>query len=121
MGNIKTGMDKLMELDGAVGVCVVDSNSGMVLGQAGGGAVINLEVAAAGNTEVVRAKRKAIKSLDLKDSIEDILITLGKQYHLIRLLKSNDALFIYLVLDRSRSNLAMARHALASAEAEIVI
>jgi hypothetical protein len=121
MGNIKTGMDKLMELDGVVGVCVVDSNSGMVLGQAGGGAIINLEVAAAGNTEVVRAKRKAIKSLDLKDSIEDILITLGKQYHLIRLLKSNDALFIYLVLDRSRSNLAMARHALASVEAEIVI
>ncbi len=121
MSTVKASLDKLMELDGAVGACVVDSNSGMVLGQAGGGNGLNLEVAAAGNTEVVRAKRKTIKNLDLKDSIEDVLITLGRQYHLIRLLKSNDALFIYLVLDRSKSNLAMARHVLAASEAEIAI
>lgn len=121
MGNIKASMDRLLEADGALGVCVVDSNSGMVLGQAGGAATVNLEIAAAGNTEVVRAKRKTMKSLDLKDSIEDILITLGRQYHLIRLLKANDALFIYLVLDRSRSNLAMARLALAAVESEMVV
>jgi hypothetical protein len=121
MSNIKASLDKLMEIDGAIGTCVVDSNSGMVLGQAGGGTSVNLEVAAAGNTEVVRAKRKTMKALDLKDSIEDILITLGKQYHLIRLLKSNDALFIYLVLDRGRSNLALARHTLSAVEPEMVI
>jgi hypothetical protein len=120
VSNIKASLDKLMEIDGALGVCVADSNSGMVLGQAGGGPV-NLEVAAAGNTEVVRAKRKTMKALDLKDSIEDILITLGKQYHLIRLHKSNDALFIYLVLDRSRSNLALARHTLAAIEGDLVV
>jgi hypothetical protein len=121
MSNVKGTLDKLMEIDGAVGACVVDSNSGMVLGQVGGGGVIDLEIAAAGNTEVVRAKRKTIKSLDLKDGIEDILITLGKQYHLIRLLKRNEALFIYMVLDRSRSNLALARHGLLAAEGEMVI
>jgi len=121
MSTVKASLDKLMELDGAVGACVVDSNSGMVLGQAGGGNGLNLEVAAAGNTEVVRAKRKAIKSLELKDAIEDILITLGRQYHLIRLLKANDALFIYLVLDRSKSNLAMARHVLAASETDIAV
>ena len=48
----------------------------------------------------MRAKRKTMKALNLKDTIEDILITLGKQYHLIRPLASNDALFIYLVLDK---------------------
>jgi hypothetical protein len=112
-------MDRLMEIDGAIGCCLVDSNSGMMLAQAGGGAGLNLEVAAASNTEVVRAKRKAIKALDLKDSIEDILITLGRQYHLIRLLKTNEALFLYLVLDKARANLAMARHVLAEAEKEV--
>jgi hypothetical protein len=121
VANTKASMDKLMEIDGAVGCCLVDSNSGMMLAQAGGGAALNLEMAAAGNTEVVRAKRKTMKALDLKDNIEDILITLNRQYHLIRLLKNNEALFLYLVLDKGRANLAMARHVLAEAEKDITI
>lgn len=102
-----------MELDGAVGTCIVDSNSGMMLGSMGGGKAFNLEIAAAGNTEVVRAKRKTMKSLALNgENIDDILITLRTQYHVIRPLSSNDALFIYVVIDRERGNLAMTRHKL---------
>ena len=120
MSNIKESLSKIMQLDGALGACVVDSNSGMMLGSDGSGP-INLEVAAAGNTEVVRAKRKTMKALNLKDTIEDILITLHGQYHLIRPLSSNDALFIYLVLDKTRGNLAMSRHQLAAIEKELAI
>jgi hypothetical protein len=116
MANLKESMDKLAELDGFVGTCVVDSNSGMMLGSLGGGGSMNLEVAAAGNTEVVRAKRKTMASLGLNDQIEDMLITLGKQYHLIRPLEQKDGLFIYLVLDRAKGNLAMARHKLSEVE-----
>lgn len=50
----------------------------MVLAQARGGPV-NLEIAAASNTEVVRAKLKTMKALNLQDNIEDILITLNRQ------------------------------------------
>lgn len=120
MATAKESMDRLMEIDGATGCCIVDSNSGMVLAQAGGGP-INLEVAAAGNTEVVRAKLKTLKSLNLQESIEDILITLEKQYHLIRLIRASESLFIYLVLDKSRSNLAMARHVLSETEKKLAI
>jgi hypothetical protein len=120
MATAKETLPKLLEIDGCLGACIVDSNSGMMLGAVGGGNV-NLEIAAAGNTEVVRAKRKTMKALALNEQIEDILISLGKQYHMIRPLTTNDALFIYVVLDRSRSNLAMARHLLSGIEKELTI
>jgi len=120
MATAKETLPKFLDIDGCLGACIVDSNSGMMLGAVGGGNV-NLEIAAAGNTEVVRAKRKTMKALALNETIEDILISLGKQYHMIRPLSSNDALFIYVVLDRSRANLAMARHILSGLEKELTI
>lgn len=107
MANLKQSLDDLMTVDGAICAAVVDSTSGMILGNVGSG--IDMEVAAAGNTEVVRAKNKTMQALGLNDSIEDILITLGKHYHIIRPSSTKDGLFIYFVLDKSRSNLAMAR------------
>lgn len=120
MANAKDTLPKLLEIEGCIGACIVDSNSGMMLGATGGGP-ISLEVAAAGNTEVVRSKRKTMKALGLADQIEDMLITLGKQYHLIRPLSSNDALFIYVVLDKARANLAMARHQLTAIEKDLTV
>jgi hypothetical protein len=121
VANIKESLSRIMQQDGAMGCCLVDSNSGMMLGAEGGAGGLNLEIAAAGNTEVVRAKRKTMRSLNLKDNIEDILITLHNQYHLIRPLTSNDALFIYLVLDKSKGNLAMSRHQLSSIEKDLSV
>ncbi|MFI0445438.1 hypothetical protein [Actinomadura sp. 6N118] len=100
-----------MATDGAIGAALVDYESGMSLGSAGGGNDLDLEVASAGNTEVVRAKVRTLEALKINDSIEDILITLNKQYHLIRVLeRGGTRLFLYLALDRSRANLALARH-----------
>ena len=124
MATPKEVLNKLMEIEGILGACVVDSNSGMMLGSVGGGGFINLELAAAGNTEVVRSKRKTLKSLNLNDQIEDILITLAKQYHVIRLIKSADGnqnMFLYFVLDRGKANLALARHNLKRIENELVV
>ncbi|HEY6328191.1 MAG TPA: hypothetical protein VI756_02560 [Blastocatellia bacterium] len=112
--NVSGTLEGLMKLDGAMAGAVIDSKSGMALGMAGSG--LNLDVAAAGNSQVLRSKEKVMQNLGLNDRIEDILITLGKQYHLLRPLAKNDSLFIYLVLNREKANLAMARHKLSEAE-----
>lgn len=120
MGNLAQSLDELMQIDGAIAVAVVDSNSGMVLGKAGGGG-LDLDVAGAGNTEVVRAKMKTMKSLGLKDNIEDILITLGKQYHIIRPMTERPGVFVYLVLDKAKASLALARIKTAEIESSLVL
>jgi hypothetical protein len=117
MTTIKQTLDELMSLDGAMCGAVVDSASGMMLGSIGTG--VDLEVAAAGNTEVVRAKQKTMRALGLNDVIEDILITLGKQYHIIRPSSRKEGVFIYLVLDKARGNLAMARRKVQDVDKEM--
>ncbi|MEV7867855.1 hypothetical protein AB0P17_17520 [Streptomyces sp. NPDC088124] len=120
--NLETALKEAMAIDGALGVAVVDYESGLSLGTLGGGQGLDLEVAAAGNTEVVRAKIRTLATLDMDDSVVDILITLGKQYHLLRpLISSHGTLFLYLALDRTRANLALARHNLKRIEAELAV
>ena len=122
--NIETALKEAMSIEGATGTALVDWDSGMALGTLGGGKYLDLDLAAAGNTEVIRAKMRTVESLRLNDQVEDILITLNTQYHLIRLLRNSDGshnLFLYLVLDRSKANLALARHHLKRIEAELTV
>ena len=115
-------LKEAMTAEGALGVALADWDSGMALGTLGGGKDLDLDVAAAANTEVVRAKMRAMESLRLDDTIEDILITLSQQYHIIRPLKSAEgqSLFLYFVLDRRKANLALARHHLRQVEQGVI-
>ena len=121
MADMDTALKEAMQIDGAIGVAVVDYTSGMALGTLGSSKELDLTVAAAGNTDVVRAKMRTLDLLKLKDEIEDILITLGSQYHLIRPLRSRggQGLFIYLALLKNRANLAMARHQIKKIEEDL--
>ncbi|MFF6792997.1 hypothetical protein ACVW0K_002847 [Streptomyces filamentosus] len=123
MSNVETALKDAASIDGAIGAALVDYTSGMALGTIGGGKELDLNVAAAGNTDVVRAKVRAMEMLNINEEIEDILITLGSQYHLIRLLKSRSSqgLFLYLALSKDRANLAMARHQLKKIEADLEV
>ncbi|MFG2874410.1 hypothetical protein ACGFYU_05255 [Streptomyces sp. NPDC048337] len=124
MANVETALKETMTtIEGALGAALVDYGSGMALGTVGGSKDLDLTVAAAGNTDVVRSKVRTMELLGLKDEIEDILITLGSQYHLIRLLRGRGAsgFFLYLALDKKRANLAMARHQLMKIESELEV
>ncbi|CAM5631188.1 MULTISPECIES: hypothetical protein [Streptomyces] len=124
MANVEVTLKEMMAgIEGALGGAVVDYTSGMALGTLGGGKDLDLNVAAAGNTDVIRAKVRTMDHLGLKGAVEDILITLNNQYHVIRLVagRGGNGLFLYLVLDKTRSNLAMARHQLKRLEEQLEV
>ncbi|WP_280502371.1 hypothetical protein [Nocardia farcinica] len=123
MSNMDLALKDMMVIDGAIGAAVVDYNSGMALGMLGSSKAMDLQIAAAGNTEVVRAKMRTMDSLGLNDEIEDILITLSGQYHIIRPMtgRKSKGLFLYVALDRGRANLALARHRLKGIEEDLEV
>ena len=117
--SITQSLDSIMKIDGAIGACLVDWTSGLTLGSVGGQGRLNIELAGSLNTQVVRAKMDAMAGLGVKGAIEDILITLEDQYHLIRPLKKAPSAFLYVAMDKARSNLGLARMKLQQIEATI--
>lgn len=118
MSTITETIEELMGITGAKGCAIVDYESGMTLGKEGAG--VDLDLAGAGNSEVVKAKLATMESLGLDTAIEDILITLGDQFHIIRLTPEHEGLFIYLILDKS-SNLALARRKVMDVEKTLTL
>ncbi len=96
------------DADGIVAVTVVEIDSGMTLGNWSDGS-LDPDVASAYNVEVVKAKLKAIDALGLKESIDDILITLDSQFHIINC-TSKGTHMVYLAADKKKGNLAILRN-----------
>jgi DNA-binding response OmpR family regulator len=103
---------RMRQIDGYIASCLVLSANGGVLCYHGS---LDLRPAALLTAEVIRRNQRTIDDLGLDDEAEDLLITVTHQYHLLRSLHSDVPAFVHLVLDRSMSNLAMAKLALASA------
>lgn len=119
MSDVKQTLDELMKVDGAIGAVIADWESGMALGFIGGMGRLDMETAAAGNCQVVKAKMSTMKTLGISGAIQDILITLDDQMHLIRPSRAIGSVFIYLAIDKAKGNLAMARLKLQQAEASL--
>ncbi|NHT19404.1 hypothetical protein G6556_17090 [Cellulomonas sp. IC4_254] len=121
--SLQEATEMMMRLDGLLAIASVDYTSGMVL-QSQIVHQYDMELAAATATEVVRAQVRALEQLEGGQIIDDILIQTSKEMHLIVL--SADpryaGVFTYLVLDRWRGNLALARrrlHELAEAGVDL--
>lgn len=113
-----TSIADASRIGGFIGACLVDGDSGLMLASEGGGK-LDLNLVAALNTNFVKAKQNAINELGLNQHIEDILITLEKQVHLIRPLEQNRSMFVYVALDKANANLGMARIQLKNLEANL--
>ena len=115
---ISQALDECMAIDGAIAASVVDSNNGFMLGAQGKG--LDLEYASAGNTELYHAKQKIMKNLGLtNEKIDDFLITLTTQLHILMPAHQLDGVFIYFVLDKGKGTLALARRQLKDIAAKL--
>jgi predicted regulator of Ras-like GTPase activity (Roadblock/LC7/MglB family) len=95
MNNIDAGLDDIMTLNGALATALVDWESGMTLGTRSDGK-FDIEMAAAGNTEVIKAKMAVMRNTGLgQHSIKDILITLDNQQHILMTVPTHPELFLY--------------------------
>jgi len=95
------------EIPGFIAASLVDLDSGMTLGSKSLRNDFDLAAASAYNSEMVKQKQKIMRALSLKTTLEDMLITLGDQIHLIKLVTPTT--FIYLAADRGSTNLAIVR------------
>jgi predicted regulator of Ras-like GTPase activity (Roadblock/LC7/MglB family) len=98
------------DVNGVIATAVVDLESGMTLAAKTNRSDFDLAVASAYNSELVKQKMKIMRALNLKASLEDMLITLSDQFHLIKFLPGGTS-FVYLAADRSGTNLAILRNA----------
>jgi hypothetical protein len=96
------------DVTGVIATAVVDLESGMTLAAKTNRPDFDLAVASAYNSELVKQKLKIMRALNLKSSLEDMLLTLSDQFHLIKFLPGGNS-FLYLAADRSGTNLAILR------------
>lgn len=115
MPHLPCVIERLHRLDGYCTAMLVDTQAGVVVGGDGPAAGLDPEIAAAGYSELYRLKCGLIDSLGAGDQIEDVVITLSRQYHVLHAVPGQPSLLLCVVLDRSRASLGLARYALAAA------
>ena len=103
-------LDKLQaDASGFIAASLVDLDSGMTLAIKASRTDFDLTAASAYNSELVKQKLKIMRTLGLTGTIEDMLITLTDQIHLVKLVGPNT--FLYLAVDKMQSNIALVRSA----------
>lgn len=95
------------DINGFIGASIVDLESGLPLASSSVRPDFDLEVASAFNSEIVKNKKRTIDALGIDGELEDMLLTLNTQLHLLKML--DDDLFTYLAADRQATNLALLR------------
>ena len=123
MANEKTLMDVFARIEGdvsgVIATAVVDLESGMTLAAKSNRPDFDLAVASAYNSELVKQKMKIMRALNLKSNLEDMLLTLTDQFHLIKFLPGGTS-FLYLAAERSGTNLAILRNSVGKHVAALI-
>ena len=107
----------LLKLDGLIGCALVDGATGLVMAhEARNDHPIDMELAAAAAAQVLRAHRESARSMGLSDPVDEIITSAGARHVLIRALQRHADLFVVALLEKHRTNLALARFQLLEVE-----
>jgi len=103
-------LDKIaQDASGFIAASLVDLDSGMTLAVKSQRSDFDLTAASAYNSELVKQKLKIMRTLGLNSGMEDMLISLTDQIHLVKIVTPGT--FLYLAVDRKQSNIAIVRNA----------
>ncbi|WP_281231590.1 hypothetical protein [Flavobacterium gelatinilyticum] len=106
-------------VSGFIAVSVTEVETGMSYCSLSVNPDFDPELASAYNLEVVKAKLNAIKALGLTQKINDILITLTDQIHILDV-SEDGKYFIYLAVDSNKANLGLTRATLSKFKKDII-
>jgi hypothetical protein len=110
-------LQNMSHLEGLLGCAVVDAETGLILTrQAADKHPFHLDLAAARAAQLLRIQRQVTKDMGVPDDVQEITTTAGNRHHLIRLIEQHTSLFLFALLDKNQSNLALARYKLMEAE-----
>ena len=104
----------IARIDGCALACLIDASTGMVIASMQDEGTINLPAAAGGAADIANVVALLSGELATGDGLEDVILTFNHRFHVIRPISPDtDAQILLLViLDRMRTNLAMARRAI---------
>jgi predicted regulator of Ras-like GTPase activity (Roadblock/LC7/MglB family) len=110
-------LESLSGLDGVFACAVVDAGTGLILAKhSREDQPIQLDLAAAASTQVLRAHQQASRDLGLTTEVDEVMTSAGPRHHVMRTVSRHRGLFLFAVLDKQRTNLALARYKLMEAE-----
>lgn len=93
-------------VEGFLGAAIIDQETGTVVHSIE--VQHNLREVSESSAEVLRATKRTLEKLHLDEGVEDILLTAGDDLFILRPVCPR--LFVYVVTDRRRANLALSRH-----------
>jgi predicted regulator of Ras-like GTPase activity (Roadblock/LC7/MglB family) len=113
----RQALSSLLKLDGLLGCALVDASSGLVLAhETRDPESLDMELAAASCAQVLESHRNAAPKMGLSDAIDEVITTAGSRHVLIRALQRHAGLVLVAVLEKHRTNLALARFQLLEVE-----
>lgn len=110
-------LPELMQMEGMLGCAVVHGTTGHVIASEGSHG--DLELAAAAASEVMRVHRRSLRHFGHRhagEHVDEVLVTAGNRYHVMRTVTAHNEYFVLALLDKLRSNLAMARFRIMEAQ-----